>query len=47
MNKKVVDLLSYKIEKTLRSNGFRIMTDDNSNVKLLIKLKTDSGAADE
>lgn len=39
--KKVVDLMSYRIEKTLRENGFELKTDTNDNLKLLIKLNPD------
>ena len=45
-DKKVVDLLSYRIEKSLKENGFKIMTDSNQNIKLVIKLKTGSGVID-
>ncbi len=38
MAKKVVDLMTFRIEKTLRENGFDLKKDDTSIVKLLIKL---------
>ena len=38
MTKKIVDLLAYKIEKSLKNNGFVLKKDDNKNVKILIKL---------
>jgi hypothetical protein len=41
MNKKVVDLLAYRIEKTLKENGFSVKRDDTKNVKILIKLNSD------
>jgi hypothetical protein len=36
--KKIVDFISYKIEKSLREDGFRVKKDENKKVKLLIKL---------
>ena len=41
MSKKIVDLLSYKIEKELRENGFTLKQDGDKRIKLLIKLKGD------
>ncbi len=41
MNKKVVDLLAYRIEKTLKENGFSVMRDNAKKVKILIKLNSD------
>ena len=38
MKKKVVDLAVYKIEKTLKDNGFTIKKDNEKNIKILIKL---------
>jgi hypothetical protein len=38
MSKKVIDLMTYRIEKSLRENGFELKKDDNKNVKILIKL---------
>jgi hypothetical protein len=38
MSKKVIDLMTYRIEKTLKDNGFEVKKDDNRNVKILIKL---------
>jgi hypothetical protein len=38
MTKKVIDLMTYRIEKTLKENGFEVKKDDNKNVKILIKL---------
>lgn len=40
MSKKVIDLMTYRIEKTLRDNGFEVKKDDNKNVKILIKLNS-------
>ena len=41
MSKKVIDLLNYRIEKTLKENGFEVKKDDRKNIKILIKLRTD------
>jgi|GEM_PF-704162 len=38
MTKKIVDLMTFKIEKSLKDNGFTLKKDDTSIVKLLIKL---------
>ena len=38
-NNKVVDFLSYKIEKSFRMNGFIVKRDKEKNVKLIIKIK--------
>jgi hypothetical protein len=38
MKKKVIDLTTYRIEKTLKENGFEVKKDDNKNIKILIKL---------
>ncbi len=44
MGKKIVDLMTYKIEKSLKDNGFVVKKDDSSIVKLLIKLKQNEEA---
>lgn len=41
MTKKIVDLMSYKIEKELRENGFILKKDGDKKIKLLIKLRND------
>ncbi len=41
MTKKIVDLMSYKIEKELKENGFTLKRDGDKKVKLLIKLNND------
>ncbi len=41
MTKKIVDLMTYRIEKTLKENGFTLKKDGAKRVKLLIKLNTD------
>ena len=38
MTKKVVDLISYKIEKSLKENGFSLKEDGFNNIKLVIKI---------
>lgn len=38
MSKKVIDLMNYRIEKTLKESGFEVKKDDNKNIKILIKL---------
>ncbi len=39
MIEKVVDLLTYKIEKSLKENGFTVKRDKGNKIKLLIKLR--------
>ena len=41
MTKKVVDLMAYKIEKTLKESGFTLKHDGNRKVKLLMKVAAD------
>ncbi len=38
MSKKIVDLHSYKIEKSLKDNGFIVKKDKNKRIKILIKM---------
>lgn len=38
MTQKITDLMTYKIEKTLKENGFTLKRDGDKKVKLLIKL---------
>ncbi len=38
LTKKVVDLVSYRYEKSLRQNGFLLKKDENQNVVLMMKL---------
>ena len=38
-NKKVVDLMTYRIEKTLKNNGYIVKKDKNKKIKILLKLK--------
>ena len=38
MRKKVIDLMTYRIERTLKENGFIVKRDDNKKIKILIKL---------
>ena len=37
-NKKVVDLMTYRIEKTLKNNGYIVKKDKNKKIKILLKL---------
>lgn len=37
---KIVDFLSYKIEKSLRKDGFTLKRDGERNVKVLMKIKS-------
>jgi hypothetical protein len=41
MSKKIIDLVSYKIEKELRESGFTLKHDGDKRIKLLIKLKNE------
>ena len=41
MTKKIVDLMTYKIEKTLKESGFTLIKDGDSKVKLLMKMTTE------
>jgi len=41
MTKKIIDLMSYRIEKTLKESGFTLKKDGDKKVKLLIKLAGD------
>jgi hypothetical protein len=38
MGNKTIDLMTYRIEKTLKENGFTLKRDGDKKVKLLIKL---------
>jgi len=40
MEEKVVDLMAYKIEKSLIENGFEIKKDGDKRVKILLKVKS-------
>jgi len=37
-DKKVVDLMAYRIEKTLKNNGYIVKKDENKKIKILLKL---------
>ncbi len=39
MDKKIIDFCTYKIEKSLKRDGFTIKKDKMKNVKVLIKIK--------
>jgi hypothetical protein len=41
MEKNIVDLNVFRIEKTLKDNGFVLKKDKERNVMILIKLKND------
>jgi hypothetical protein len=41
MSDKIIDFVSYKIEKELKESGFTLKHDCNKRIKLLIKLKRD------
>ena len=41
MGNKIIDLMTYRIEKTLKENGFTLKMDGDNKVKLLIKLSED------
>ncbi len=45
MSDKIVDLLSYRIERTLKNNGFVCKLDDSNRVKVLIRLSREAGEA--
>ena len=38
MEKKVIDLCAYKIEKTLKEDGYTIKIDKKKKIKLLLKI---------
>ena len=40
MSKKVVDLMAYRIEKSLKDNGFDVKRDEDKKVKILIKINS-------
>jgi hypothetical protein len=42
MDKKIVDLMAYRIEKTLKENGFSLKQDSSSRVTILMKLNPES-----
>jgi hypothetical protein len=39
MNRKIVDLVSYRIEKGLRKNGFTVKKDNEKKIKIIIKIR--------
>ncbi len=39
VEKKIIDFCAYKIEKSLRRDGFTIKRDKKKNVKVLLKIK--------
>ena len=42
MDNKVIDFLAYKIEKSLKKDGFTIKKDKEKNINVLIKIKKDT-----
>jgi hypothetical protein len=38
MDKKIIDLASYRIEKSLKKGGYTLKQDKQKKVKLLIKI---------
>lgn len=38
MDKKVIDLNTYKIEKTLKEGGYTIKKDKHKKIKVLLKI---------
>ncbi len=38
MKKKVIDLMAYRIEKTLKESGFVVKSDEEKKIKILLKL---------
>ena len=38
MTEKVIDLNTYRIERSLKMNGFIVKKDKGKNIKLLIKI---------
>ncbi|HON80385.1 MAG TPA: hypothetical protein PK544_17980 [Spirochaetota bacterium] len=42
MEKKVIDLHSYRIEKSLKEEGYTIKKDKHKKIKVLIKIKKES-----
>lgn len=39
MNNKIIDFLAYKIEKSLKRDGFIIKRDKSKNINVLLKIK--------
>ncbi|MFH0975567.1 MAG: hypothetical protein V1874_07260 [Spirochaetota bacterium] len=39
MNDKIVDFIAYKIEKSLKKDGFVIKRDHKKNINVLLKIK--------
>ena len=43
MKKKIIDLMTYRIEKTLKDNGFILREDRKKKIMLLIKITDGQG----
>ena len=41
MGDKIVDLVAFRIEKTLRESGFILKKDEKKNIMILIKMNSD------
>jgi len=41
MEEKIVDLVAFRIEKTLRESGFILKKDEKKNLLILIKVNND------
>lgn len=42
MDNKIVDFIAYKIEKSLKNDGFTIKRDKEKNINVLLKIKNDT-----
>ncbi|MBN2040031.1 MAG: hypothetical protein JW864_08325 [Spirochaetes bacterium] len=42
MDNKIIDFLTYKIEKSLRKDGFTIKRDKEKNINVLLKIKNNA-----
>ncbi len=42
MDNKVIDFLAYKIEKSLKKDGFTIKKDKDKNINVLLKINKDT-----
>ena len=42
MDNKIIDFLAYKLEKSLRKDGFTIKRDKEKNINVLLKINNDN-----
>ncbi len=42
MDNKIIDFIAYKIEKSLKKDGFTIKRDKEKNINVLLKIKNDA-----